>query len=117
MRPKPRRDWRAGKTVVFGMVERKGKARTIRVREATSGVLRPIMLKRIDVKNARLVTDGNPAYRRIKEHLPHDVVDHEIEYVRGDVHTQNIDSYWSLLKRGGCMECSTTSVKATCPST
>ena len=30
----------------------------------------------------------------------HGVIDHEIEYVRGDVHTQNIDSYWTNLKRG-----------------
>ena len=50
--------------------------------------------------SSRLWADGNPAYRRIKEYLPHDVIDHEIEHVRGDVHTQNIDSYWSLLKRG-----------------
>lgn len=32
--------------------------------------------------------------------MPHDVIDHEIEYVRGDIHTQTIDSYWSNLKRG-----------------
>jgi len=100
LRPKVKRDWREGKPVVFGMVERGGKAQTIKVSEATSRVLRPIMLKSIDLKSSRLVTDGNPAYRSIKEHLPHDIIDHEIEYVRGDVHTQNIDSYWSLLKRG-----------------
>ncbi len=100
LRPKVKKDWREGKPVVFGMVERGGKARTIKVRESTSGVLRPIMLKNIDLKNSRLVTDGNPAYRRIKEYLPHDVIDHEIEHVNGDVHTQNIGSYWSLLKRG-----------------
>lgn len=54
----------------------------------------------IDLKDAHLITDGHPAYRLIKEYLPHDVVDHEVEYVRGDVHTQNIEGYWSILKRG-----------------
>ena len=58
------------------------------------------MLKVIDLKKSRLVTDGNPSYRAIKNYLPHDVINHEIEYVNWDVHTQNIDSYWSTLKRG-----------------
>ena len=58
------------------------------------------MLNHIDTEKARLVTDGHPVYRNIKAHLPHEVIDHEVEYVRGDVHTQNIDGYWSILKRG-----------------
>lgn len=100
LRPKPTRDWKDGKVVVFGMVERGGKARTIRVADATGQTLRPIMLRSIDLKQSRLVTDGNSAYRSIRQYLPHDAIDHEIEYVRGDVHTQNIDGYWSILKRG-----------------
>ena len=101
LRPKPpRKGPYEGKAVVFGMVERGGKARTIKVPEATGRTLRPIMLNAIDLERSRLMTDGSPAYRRIKDYLPHDVIDHEIEYVRGDIHTQNIDSYWSNLKRG-----------------
>ena len=64
------------------------------------GAWRPLMLQAIDLKQSRLITDGNPVYRRIKDYLPHDVIDREIEYVRDDIHTQNIDSYWSTLKRG-----------------
>jgi len=101
LRPTPKRKSPyEGKTVVFGMVERGGRARTIKVSEATGRTLRPIMLDAIDLEHSRLMTDGSPAYRRIKNYLPHGVIDHEIEYVRGDVHTQNIDSYWSNLKRG-----------------
>ena len=58
------------------------------------------MLRAIDLRRSRLVTDGHSAYRRIKGHLPHAVIDHEIEYVRGDVHTQNIANYWSNFKLG-----------------
>ena len=101
LRPKPpRKGPYEGKTVVFGMVERGGQVRTIKVPEATGRALRPIMLTAIDLERSRLMTDGSPTYRRIKDYLPHDVIDHEIEHVRGDVHTQNIDSYWSNLKRG-----------------
>ncbi|MBI4337397.1 MAG: IS1595 family transposase [Chloroflexi bacterium] len=85
---------------VFGILERGGKARTVKVPAATGPVLRPIMGKMIDMKNARLMTDGHPAYRQIKHYLPHEVIDHEVEYVRGDVHIQGIENYWSLLKRG-----------------
>ena len=72
----------------------------MKVPDATGRTLRPIMLKGINLERSRLMTDGSPVYRRIKDYLPHEVIDHEVEYVRGDIHTQNIDSYWSNLKRG-----------------
>ena len=46
------------------------------------------------------MTDGHPAYRSMGRYLPHEVIDHEVEYARGDVHTQNIENYWSIFKRG-----------------
>ena len=58
------------------------------------------MVENIDLENSRLMTDGHPAYRMIKKHLPNDVIRHEIDYVNGDIHTQGIENYWSLLKRG-----------------
>ena len=92
----PRKD----KAVVFGMLERGGRVRTQKVSDATGPTLRPIMTKSIDLKKSRLITDGHPAYRLIRNHLPHDVIRHEIEYVHGDIHTQGIENYWSILKRG-----------------
>ena len=52
------------------------------------------------------MTDGPPAYRSIGGRITHKTIDHEIEYVRRDadidvlVHTQNIENYWSIFKRG-----------------
>lgn len=49
------------------------------------------------------MTDGHTAYRRIRDFMPHATVDHEREYVNADdpsIHTQGIENYWSLLKRG-----------------
>ena len=51
-------------------------------------------------KSTRGLTDGSIVYRRIRDYLPHEVIDHDTEYVRGDIHTQGIENYWSLLKRG-----------------
>jgi transposase-like protein len=93
-------DWRKDKAIVFGMQERGGKARTTVVEDTRGGTLRPILLQNIDLKHSTLMTDGHPSYRQIKVYLPHEVIDHEIEYVRGDVHTQNIENYWSIFKRG-----------------
>jgi len=59
-----------------------------------------IMRDHLDLAKARLIIDGNKAYKHIKNHVRHDVIDHEVTYVSDDIHTQGIENYWSLLKRG-----------------
>ena len=54
----------------------------------------------IDSLNTRVITDSHPAYRTLHQHVRHDAINHELEYVNGDVHTQNIENYWSIFKRG-----------------
>jgi len=96
-----KRHGRMDKAVVFGMIERGGRVRSQHVPDATAATLAPIMIRDIDVKNSRLITDGHRAYKLIKHQMPHDVIDHSLEYVRdGDIHTQSIENYWSLVKRG-----------------
>jgi transposase-like protein len=98
-KPSPRAD----KAAVFGMIERGGRVRSMHVPEVNARTLRPIMISNIDVKNSRLISDGHKVYKMIRHEMPHDVVNHEVEYVnydRPDVHTQGIENYWSLVKRG-----------------
>jgi len=45
------------------------------------------------------MTDQHAAYANIDKMLPHEVIRHESEYVRGEVHTNTIDGFWSLVKR------------------
>lgn len=97
---KKHRHPRMDKAVVFGMIERKGKVRTIKVSEVTAKTLGPVLRSNLDLDKARLITDGNKAYRHIKHHVRHDIIDHEETYVMGDIHIQGIENYWSLLKRG-----------------
>jgi len=48
-----------------------------------------------------VATDEASHYRHPAQYVPHDTVNHSKEvYVRGRVHTQSIESFWSLLKRG-----------------
>jgi hypothetical protein len=93
---------RYGKIGVIGAIERKGNvvARVIGSQDAPT--LAGFVRKVVDKKNVRLVvTDENKDYNYIHKDIPHDAVRHSAgEYVRGDVHTNSIESFWSLLKRG-----------------
>ena len=63
-------------------------------------------LKRHVIPHASIYTDGFKMYRQISRHgFHHKYVDHaDGEYVRGDVHTNNIEGFWGILKRHmGCI--------------
>ena len=98
LRKKP--DWREKKAVVFGMGERGGRVRTMVVDKASANILEPLITGNVDTGDTHLMTDGHAAYRLIRNHLPHAVINHEETYVDGDTHTQSIEGYWSILKRG-----------------
>jgi len=98
-KPGPKGPTLEGKQVVFGIKERGGRVRSIVVPDNKARTLRPLLHQHVD-PSARLMTDQAAVYRTIKGHLHHEMINHEIEYVRGDVHTQGIEGYWSILKRG-----------------
>ncbi len=84
------------KTIVVGMLERKGRVRAEVVAERTHGVLRAVVSKHIH-PGATLVTDEWGGYKGTN--LQHEIINHAVEYVRGQVHTQGIENFWALLKR------------------
>jgi transposase-like protein len=85
------------KTIVVGMLERKGRVRAEVVIDRTHAVLRGLVNKHIH-PGATLVTDEWGGYKGTN--LTHEIVNHAQEYVRGAVHTQGIENFWALLKRG-----------------
>ncbi len=89
----------AGKTIVHGMLDRE--LRQVRAK-VLSNVRRKTMQEEI-LKNvtpyAKVYTDESFIYDRLKKNYVHQVVNHSQEYVRGQVHTQGIENFWSLLKR------------------
>ncbi len=90
----------ANKIPIFGMVERKGEVRAVPVIKADTETLSDIIRKNLD-KRAVIMTDDHGAYRKIHREFEHLVVNHtEGEYGVGMIHTNTIEGFWSLLKRG-----------------
>jgi len=89
------------KTVVMGMLERD--SRQVRARvipNVKRETLQNEILNQIERKST-VYTDGATGYDRLAENdFVHETVTHVEEYVRGQVHTQGIENFWSLLKRG-----------------
>ncbi len=87
-----------GKTAVVGAKDRKtGKVSTKSVRYADYDTLRGFIASRTKW-GATVYTDQNPVYKTLPNHA---AVQHSAgEFVRGDVHTNGIESHWSMLKRG-----------------
>ncbi len=90
-----------GKETVFALVERGGSVRSQHVVSVSAKSLRPILVAQVDRKST-LMTDDAGQYRYMgREFARHESVNHGIEeYVRGDAHTNTIEGYFSILKRG-----------------
>jgi transposase-like protein len=52
------------------------------------------------VAGSALFTDALQSYDGLEAEYAHQVIDHAVEYVRGRVHTNGLENFWSLLKRG-----------------
>jgi len=90
----------ADKSIVLGMVERGGRVRAEVIPFSGAGDIRPRVLANIKA-GSTLYTDGWQAYRTMAGTFDHYWVDHEAkEYVRGHVHTQTIEGFWSNMKNG-----------------
>ena len=88
------------KVPVFGVVERGGNIRAAVMPKVNQNNVERALWRAIDRSDSRLMTDEHPVYLYASKMLPHDVIRHESEFVRGEVHTQTIESFWAILKRG-----------------
>ncbi len=87
------------KAVVMGMMERGGNVRAFVVDDRTKKQLQQQVRQHIEA-GAAIFSDELKSYDGLDADYQHAVVDHAIEYVNGNVHTNNMEGFWSLLKRG-----------------
>ncbi len=89
-----------GKEAVFSLVERGGKVRSHHIPAVTAKNLRPIVEAQIRGATYVMTDEGGAAKKVSSEFARHGSVNHSAgEYVRGNVHTNTIEGYFSVLKR------------------
>lgn len=94
------------KTAVMGILQRGDKKKGINSMVRTSVIAnRRKKTIQAEVKAAvqagsALYSDALMSYNGLESQYAHHVVDHAVEYVRGKVHTNGLENYWSLFKRG-----------------
>lgn len=87
-----------GKVIVMGLLERKGNVRTKVIEDAKKETLQPLVKKHVE-EGAAVFTDALPSYNGLDADFVHEVINHAECYVRGHVHTNSIENFWSLFKR------------------
>jgi len=87
-----------GKTVVLGILERGGKVRAEIVADRNKPTLQGKVNEHI-AKGAEVMTDELLSYWGLDKDYAHKVINHACEYVQGNIHTNGMENFWSLLKR------------------
>jgi transposase-like protein len=91
----------AGKDIVVGAVSRKGNVVARVIENVRAATLTEFVRESVSTKVSLLCTDTWGGYNKLDANFPHGRVDHSIgQYVVGAVHTQTIEGFWSLIKRG-----------------
>ena len=91
----------AGKRAIVSLVERGGNVRSFHIPTADKESITKIVTENV-AREARLMTDESKLYFRAKEHVAkHNTVKHSAdEYVRGDIHTNSVEGFFGIFKRG-----------------
>ena len=87
------------KTAVMGILERGGSKVRTKVVDNTKKKTLQSEIRQHVLAGSALFTDALKSYEGLDE-FQHEVVDHAVEYVRGEVHTNGLENFWSLVKRG-----------------
>jgi transposase-like protein len=94
----------AGKTAVMGLLERTSDVQTSKIRlrvvkSARRKDLIPTVTENVEPLS-QVYTDALASYDQLPDWYFHQMVDHAERYVNGQVHTNGLENFWSLLKRG-----------------
>ena len=89
------------KFIVIGAVERKGSVVARVIENTTTETFEGFVRQAVSDKVSLLTTDEHSGYRRLSADYPHQFIRHGAnQYVVGSIHTNTIEGFWSILKRG-----------------
>lgn len=94
----PRRGPRNNKTIILGMIQRRGRVRGMVIPNDKAGTIIPIIESNVEF-GSTMYTDAHRAYYELPWNYHHEFVNHMVTYVQGRVHTNTIENFWSCLKR------------------
>jgi transposase-like protein len=97
--PKNPRGRGTDKTPIIGAVERGGRVVARVATDLTGKGILNFIKKTVEPHGSLLITDEYKAYRAVRRLLNHAVINHGRQYADGEVHTNTIEGFWSLLKR------------------
>jgi hypothetical protein len=87
-----------GKAIVMGMLERGKQVRAVVVADRTKTTMQPIIRENVEVGSMVMSDEWAGNYSMDDEYI-HGVVNHLETYVNGNIHTNGMENFWSLLKR------------------
>jgi transposase-like protein len=83
----------------MGMVERNGRVVAGVVPDTRRDTLQSKIYKHVEPGSA-VITDALNAYNGLNSHFAHEAIDHAVCFGKGQLHTNSIESFWALFKRG-----------------
>jgi transposase-like protein len=89
----------AGKAIVLGMLQRGGMVRAKVIMDRTKQNVDPVISEHV-APGSHIMTDEFSVYPHLSNEYVHEIINHLEGYVREHVHTNSIENFWSLLKRG-----------------
>lgn len=88
------------KVPVLGILQRDGKIYAVPVENTSGKEILPIIVDKVEA-GSTIYTDEYRPYKALNSVYEHSIVQHSAdEYVKGDVHTNSIESFWAIFKRG-----------------
>lgn len=101
-KPKNPRGRGTKKTPVVGMVSRGGKvkAQPVTKEQLKFKDLNQLIRDNVNPDDSVLITDEYTGYSKVSNILKHYTINHSFEYANGEIHTNTIEGFWALLKRG-----------------
>jgi transposase-like protein len=87
-----------GKVIVHGLLERGGEVRARVVKDQKRATLQGEVRRQVQ-EGATVYSDALLSYVGLNDQYVHEMIDHAVEYIRGRVHTNGLENFWSLLKR------------------
>ena len=88
-----------GKAIVMGLLQRHGKVKVRHIPNARRDTVQQEVRANVE-PGSKVYTDALPSYNGLNRDFIHEAINHAECYVRGSVHTNGLENYWSLLKRG-----------------